>query len=652
MCGIAGITYSALNDKEQTISAVARMMDVQKHRGPDDSGLYAGDRVVLGHRRLAVIDLSQSGRQPISNENGTVWVVFNGEIYNYRELRNELVNCGHVFKSRSDSEVLVHGFEEWGIDELLRRLIGMFAFAICQVISAPKNGSVVKNCVQNSNSDFTIILARDRLGKKPIYYGWKGEQLIFASEVRALMASGFLSNKISHTAIDAFLMFGSMPSTSTMIQGIQALDAGHYMVVKNGTSTLHRYWNLPFQNTPYPDHGDLLKEFQQLLEDSISLRLVSDVSLGVFLSGGIDSSAIVALMSKVSEKRIKTFSLSFKESKYDEGNLAKLVASRFQTQHHDFKVSPIEVLKELPRFFDSMDQPTIDGLNTYLISQVTRDAGTIVALSGVGGDELFGGYPSFRLAPRLLQLSRLAHDFPLIRKIMNAVLPQYLTKGKTEKLRALLEEQPSLEAAYLSVRGLFLRKELSYNDTSQSPMKIPNEISTSLNYLRNLVNSCAESHSFNKISCLEIRSYLQNQLLRDTDVMGMAHALEIRAPFLDHRVVEFMAQVPVSLKTGKLPKAFLLRAIDGNLPNESFKNPKRGFALPFDMWFKHEWKNYIKITLLENSLEIDNLNWQPAHTWQQFLNGKIHWSRIWAIIVLTEWLKRFSCQDTTLANKF
>jgi asparagine synthase (glutamine-hydrolysing) len=235
---------------------------------------------------------------------------------------------------------------------------------------------------------------------------------------------------------------------------------------------------------------------------------------------------------------------------------------------------------------------------------------------------------------------------------MNAVLPQYLTKGKTEKLRALLEEQPSLEAAYLSVRGLFLRKELSYNDTSQSPMKIPNEISTSLNYLRNLVNSCAESHSFNKISCLEIRSYLQNQLLRDTDVMGMAHALEIRAPFLDHRVVEFMAQVPVSLKTGKLPKAFLLRAIDGNLPNESFKNPKRGFALPFDMWFKHEWKNYIKITLLENSLEIDNLNWQPAHTWQQFLNGKIHWSRIWAIIVLTEWLKRFSCQDTTLANKF
>lgn len=651
MCGIAGIANTFPTRQERPIAAVKRMMDRQTHRGPDDSGLYSDDHVVLGHRRLSIIDLSPAGRQPISNEDGTVWVVHNGEIYNYSELREDLINRGHVFRSQSDSEVLVHGFEEWGIEELLRRLIGMFAFAIYWASSKVNKQDLNKATLEGQAPDFQIILARDRLGQKPLYYAWHDRQLIFSSEVRAMMASGLLQNEINPSAVESFLMFGSVPTPFTMIKGVEALDAGHYLVVENGTSTLHKYWNLSFEPGAYVDEEDVREELQRKFEDSVRLRLVSDVPLGVFLSGGIDSGAIVATMRRVTSQNINSFSLTFAESKYDEGDLAKQVAKKFQTQHFAFKTGAREVFDELPKFFDSMDQPTIDGLNTYFVSKVTREAGTIVALSGVGGDELFGGYPSFQLAPRLYRYSRVGHSFPFIKQIVNFFLAQYLPARKLHKLRILMADQPSIEAAYLAVRGIFLREEMSNEVRKVTGEKIP-RVFAALEYLKGLSKCCGEAELFNKVSCLEIRSYLHNQLLRDTDMMGMAHALEIRVPFLDHRLVEFMAQVPVIMKAGQSPKSLLLKTVAANLPQEIFKHSKMGFTLPFDSWFRSDWKDHIQQCIIADPLQIQGLQWDPLHLWNRFLDGKLHWSRIWAVVVLKEWLKRNKVPESMSAGKF
>lgn len=645
MCGIAGIAYSTPTRQKRAIGAVKRMMDIQTHRGPDDSGLYSDDYVVLGHRRLAVIDLSSLGRQPISNENGTVWVVYNGEIYNYRELREDLVKCGHVFKSRSDSEVLVHGFEEWGIEELLRKLIGMFAFAIYQSYSKGRKSVLDRPSLKSQNDGFRLILARDRLGKKPLYYAWQDDQLIFASEVRAMKASGLLPNKLNGLAIEGYLAFGSVPSPLTMFEQVEALDSGCYMIVENGKSTLYRYWKPSFVPDSNLKKKDILDQLQQLLEDSVRLRLVSDVPVGVFLSGGIDSTSIVALMHKVSRNPIHTFSLTFQESEYDEADIAERVARRFQTTHLAYKTGPREVLEELPKFFDSMDQPTIDGLNTYLVSKVTREAGTIVALSGVGGDELFGGYPSFRRVPQLYRLARLVHTFPWIGQMAASALSQCSSKWKMNKLGVLLDGQPSLESAYLAMRGLFLGGELASGTPATGPRNM-NVHFSSLEYLKNLSQECENSDSFNKVSWLEMRSYLHNQLLRDTDVMGMAHALEIRVPFLDHRLVELIAKIPPAIKMGQPPKSLLLQAVGQKIPHEVWEHPKMGFTLPFDSWFRTSWKPMIEEKLTSDTFSIDGLSENSNVLWKRYLDGSLHWSRIWAVIVLKEWLARQACPES------
>ncbi len=639
MCGIAGLLKCNEPTTPEDVAAVQRMVDAQVHRGPDDQGIAAlpppclpphGSRpsIVLGHRRLSIIDLSEAGRQPMPNEDGTVWVTYNGEIYNFHELHKELIDRGHRFISRTDTEALVHGYEEWGIHGLLGRLRGMFAFGIWDEH---------KQC---------LCVARDRLGKKPAYYLWDGRQFLFASEIKALLASGLVERRLNPAAVVAYFALGSVPAPLTMIAGVEALPPGGYLMVQNGTLDLKRYWHLSFDEDPSLTEAECIDRLRTVLQEAVRLRLVSDVPVGAFLSGGIDSSAIVALMREATGGTIRTFSMVFREQEFNEGAFAKVVAQRFGTEHTQYEVTSGEVLKELPRIIWAMDQPTIDGVNTYFVSKATREAGTIVALSGLGGDELFGGYPSFQLVPRLYHASKVAHAMPGCRWALERILPLIGHNGRTHKLRALFRSPPSPEMAYLAVRGLFLDEELKAILNTDLLDETLGQFMP-LRYLEELRASDNASGCRNMVSLLELRTYMHNQLLRDTDVMSMAHSLEVRTPFLDHRLVEVVANVPAKHKFTAKPKGLLLKALGDELPHEVTERPKGTFTFPFERWLTAEWRE-----MTEENLRLMTYPDMFNHThlmslWVRFLRGQIHWSRIWAVVVLVLWLHSYACSWTS-----
>lgn len=633
MCGIAGIVKLNGPVTPEDIAAVQWMMDAQAHRGPDDDGLYQDSRVVLGHRRLAIIDLSEAGRQPMSNEDGTVRVSYNGEIYNFQELREELLSRGHRFHSQTDTEVLVHGYEEWGIERLLSRLRGMFAFAL-----------------YDSRSPIPrLFLARDRLGKKPLYYTCQNGGLLFASELKAILASSLIERCLNPAAVMAYLTLGSVPAPLTMIEGVEALPPGCFLTFQDGKLDLKPYWQLAFEEDPSLTEAEALEQLRSLLQEAVRLRLVADVPVGAFLSGGIDSSTVVALMREATGGTIRTFSIVFREEAFNEGSFAKRVARKFETEHTEYVVTPEEVLKELPRIIEAMDQPTIDGVNTYFVSKITRQSGTIVALSGIGGDELFGGYSSFRLVPWLYRLSQVAHTLPGVTWALDRTVGLLGKNGRAHKLRTLFRYAPCPEAAYLTVRGLFLDRLL---DVLVHPDLLEQALQewTPLAYLRGITcdHNCGSLR--NTVSLLELRAYMHNQLLRDTDVMSMAHSLEVRTPFLDHRLVEFLARVPSSYKFAGRPKRLLLEALSERLPKEVTDRPKGTFTFPFERWFRENsaWKAMLEETLLMPLEGV--LNPQAGRfLWDRFLEGQVHWSRVWALAVLALWMEHSIGRHRTLA---
>ena len=379
MCGIAGILKLNGPTTPGDTTAVQRMVDAQVHRGPDDSGIYRDRQVVLGHRRLSIIDLSPAGRQPMTNEDGTVWITYNGEIYNYRELRDELIAAGYCFTSRTDTEVIIHGYEKWGIEGLLERLRGMFAFALYDARSS------------------RLMLARDRLGIKPRYY-WAsadGEVVAFASEVKALLRSGLVPNETDREALIGFLLFGSVPSPLTTVKGIRCLPPGHYQAVDHRGSALQRYWDVEYASGDEPTRNaaTIAADVHARLEDSVARHLVSDVPLGIFLSGGVDSAA---LASRAERSTLRTLTVVFEEKDFSEAEQARQIAEQFHTEHREVLVTGADFMRELPGIFAAMDQPTNDGVNTYFVSKAAREAGLTVVLSGLGGDEVFWGYRHYR----------------------------------------------------------------------------------------------------------------------------------------------------------------------------------------------------------------------------------------------------------------
>lgn len=569
MCGIAGY-FLEVSDEE---SILKRQLELLAHRGPDSFGVHRGSSAIIGQTRLAVIDLV-TGDPPISNEDGSIGVAFNGEIYNFADLREELVERGHRFRSQGDTEVIAHLAEELEPEDLARRLDGMFAFAIWD------------------DRARRLVLARDRLGKKPLYYWWDGPgRLVFASEIKAVRVHPEVKSDIDESAIPALLTFGYVPTPGTFFSGIRSLPPGSVLQMREGGEPeISSYWSPDEVGEPSGAGGGTLaevgREVQDLLSAAVSKRLIADVPIGAFLSGGVDSSAVVALMSRLSTGPIKTFTIGFEDSEgFDERNWASEIAHLFHTDHTEFVVQPdaVELIEELVWHHD---QPFGDSsaIPTYLLSRLTREHVT-VALSGDGGDELFGGYerfpaalavPRYRSIPRLLRrpAARLLHK-----------LPAGAMRGRIGSLQRFMRAaEAGLPDAYLQW--------LSYSSGAQRGSLISKNNDGAWNSYVDLWNLSTGS-TLDRLLRFNLKTYLLDDLLPKADRMSMAHGLEVRSPFLDRDLVDRALTIPDHMKVrGFSRKRVLKEALRGVLPRRVLDRRKRGFGVPVDRWFREDLKTY------------------------------------------------------------
>ncbi|MGH9769392.1 MAG: asparagine synthase (glutamine-hydrolyzing), partial [Blastocatellia bacterium] len=486
-----------------------------------------------------------------------------------------------------------------------------------------------------------LTLVRDRLGIKPLYYYHEGETFIFASEIRALLATGFAPRKISPSALDSYLSCGSVEQPLTIIENVHAVLPGHILTFKDGRVQTEAYWELRTgsQNKVQAER-DLIEGIGALLADSVKLRLVSDVPVGVFLSGGIDSSSVVALARRATNKEIKSFSVCFKEQDFSEAAYAEKVARRYNTDHHSILVTEDEILSRLPGALRAMDQPSIDGVNTFIVSQAAADAGLKVALSGVGGDEVFAGYSFFRSIARDEQLRNQVKAAPQgLRRVAAAAIHAVAMSNRATKLSALLRDDHLNEHSVKLHRRLFTagqRRTLLLSDGCASP---PLE-----QWNGRQMSNCAAADPVNQASALELGGYLSNTLLRDTDSMSMAHGLEVRVPLIDHKVVERMLAVPGGLKLRRNePKWMLVDAVAG-LPREIIGRPKRGFELPFKNWLAGPMRDQIESALRAPQLTELLDAAAMREVWTNFLKGRLAWSRVWSFYVLGEWARLNLCE--------
>jgi asparagine synthase (glutamine-hydrolysing) len=618
MCGIAGLVDRCSRELAQAV--LSDMAASMVHRGPDDEGievLAAGDRLVgLCSRRLAIQDCSPLGHQPMRSPATGRLLAFNGELYNVDSLRAELAARGQRFRGSSDTEVVLRGFDAWGMG-CLHRFRGMFALALWD---APQQ---------------RLVLARDRLGIKPLYYrhGMRGG-LAFASELRPLLTSGVVERRISRSAMATYLGLGAVREPLTMVEGVKCLPAGYVATWEDGTLRLERYWSLAdaFERTLSQPREAAVAALRETLEEAVRLHLVSDVPLGVFLSGGIDSSALVALVSRVAKEPPRTVSVVFPQQRFSEERYATLVSRRFGTQHTSIEVDDATVLAEIPRAVDALDQPTSDGINTFVVSSFARSAGLTVALSGLGGDELFGGYDTFRIVPRLNRIRRWA-PAPAARVIGLGIARFAPHSDRNDKLeRWLRAQEPDVDA-------YSLRRELFGPGAARALMPgvdggppTPDEVA-------------ALDDQINELSRLELEVFMRNVLLRDSDVMSMAHGLEIRVPLLDHHVVEAVAAMSGHWKTSRQgPKPLLVDALADLLPHEVVHRRKMGFTFPFEEWLRGTLRDRVESVLADRDYGgqvADNLDGQVvAEVWRRFLAGETQWHRPWALYVLKAWGER------------
>ncbi|MFQ5663086.1 MAG: asparagine synthase (glutamine-hydrolyzing) [Terriglobia bacterium] len=627
MCGIVGACRPGDPNLRGALRAALAAL---RHRGPDDDGielLFAGDApnaLGLGVRRLAILDTSAAGHQPMHDPATGNWIVHNGEVYNFRELRRELEAVGHCFRSQSDTEVLLQSYAAWGL-ECVTRWRGMFATAIWD---APRR---------------RLVLVRDRLGVKPLYFHQEGSRFAFASEVRALVKGGWVAPCLNLTALDSFLSFGAVQEPLTIIAGVRALPPGHLLVWEGGRLQISSYWD-PFAGKAA--RGSTAARLPELLGEAARLRLVSDVPVGVFLSGGIDSSSVVALLSGPSPGELRTFSVVFPEDESDEAACAQRVAGEFRTAHHELALDEAELLRQLPGALAAMDQPTADGINTYLVSGAVRQAGLKVALSGLGGDELFGGYTTFRRAPRLARLESVCARLPRLGRHALARLVGALPRATDghRKLRALLHGGGAAfpDPVFL-LRALFLPDQVAELLTPDAILGL--DYSEYAARLQPLLAQARVLDPFTRVSWLELRHYLLNTLLRDTDQMSMAHSLEVRVPFLDHRLVEAVLALPGTAKAnGRVPKPLLVGSLPRALPAEIVRRPKRGFTLPFERWLRGQLRAEVEARLLQPSAPLAGVL-RPeaiAEVWRSFLARRHSWSRPWTLYVLLRWAEGFA----------
>ena len=622
MCGICGAWVhenAPLLEEEQILA----MREAMIHRGPDDGEHWISEdrRVALGSRRLAIIDLSPSGRMPIWNEDRTIAIVFNGECYNFKELRKWLIEKGHRFRSQTDTECVLHLYEESKTpEEMLGRLRGMYAFAIWDGVRQ------------------RLLLARDRLGIKPLYFSRQPKGIFFASEVRSLLASGFVSSELDPVGIQGYFALGASPLPYTPLAQVRALPAGHYLLLEDGNGVVRPYWTLQFHEDNSLREEEWLEQIQAALLDSVRRHLVADVPVGIFSSGGIDSSVLVALARHINHQCLRTYSVVFSEADYSEAEFARRLAARYETEHHEFLVSAADILTRLEKAIAALDLPSWDGMNVYLVSQMTREQGTIVALSGLGGDELFFGYPSFQWVPRLSRSSRWCSAIPGAGAVL-ALAARHASPGsRAARLPDLASGRDPRATAYYVYRGLLDQHSLR---NLLRPKFADGNNFDPIEYLAGLIQP-EPAQSGNAVSALELKGWMHYQLLRDSDAMSMAHSLELRVPFLDHELVELLARVPAALKQPRrgMPKPLLLKALPSPLPTELWNRPKRGFTLPFDTWLRKELRSTAEEALLSHNSPLRSIC-RPEilkEIWDGFLRGRVRWTRVWTAVVLMYWL--------------
>lgn len=626
------------------------MTAAMRHRGPDAEGFLIGDTrapgLALGMRRLSIIDIA-GGQQPIWNETRDVAVVFNGELYNYRALREQLTLCGHQFATQSDTEILVHAWEEWG-EDALNDLQGMFAFALLDLRERYATAPI-------------LFLARDPLGIKPLYYTQTPDGFAFASEVRTLLASGVVPKQLSQDALTSYLLFGSVSEPVTLLEGVFSLPPGHRMLLhvpeRRRTPRARPWWD-PAQSpaareTRKPrDLSSAARRLRTLLEEAVRKHLIADVPVGLFLSSGLDSGAIAALAAQA-QSGIRSFTLTFPGTSFDEAALARVVAERCKTQHTEVPMTGEAILSRVNEAVAGLDQPTMDGINTYFVSWAAKEVGLKVALSGLGGDELFAGYQTFADTPRLSRLVRLAWFVPgVLRRLTAPLVASVAGRGNTpdasRKAAAAWTHPGTLPHPYFYARALFPPGQL---ERIIEPRFRPSTINadgvtlepTWLGWLERTADEARKLEPIAGISWLEMRTYMASTLLRDTDSVSMAQSLEVRVPLLDTPVVEFAGSLPdTARRRPGAQKALLVEALGDLLPREILEQRKRTFTLPWEEWLRGPLRARLDASFADPAPALGAFL-RPGgvrSVWDDFLSGKTSWSRPWSLYVLNEWCRR------------
>ncbi len=654
MCGIAGIAH--FDGRGVDLNSLVKMTRTLTHRGPDEEGYFTNEpvdkrmleklqapfrcsantacsdgrqrkiNVGLGHRRLSIIDLA-AGQQPLSNEDGSVWITFNGEIYNFQTLKQELMGKGHVFRTNSDTETIVHAYEEWGVNAV-ERIRGMFAFVIWD---------------ENRQQ---LFMARDRMGKKPLYYCFEDKQFAFGSELKAILEAGNVNRSIDLTSLSDYFSLLYVPAPKTIFKSIKKLPAAHYAIVDRHGIQLSRYWDLSFEPDNDSSEEQIIENLLGILDESTKMRMISEVPLGAFLSGGVDSSAIVALMAGVSQDPVVTNSISFSEASYNEAAYAKQVASQFKTNHNDFHVTA-EAIPIIEKLAWHYDEPFADSsaVPTYYVSKMAREKVT-VSLSGDGGDENFAGYRRYYMDARENMVRNMIPE--LMRRPVFGFLGRLYPKAdflpQIFRGKAFLSNvaRDPADAYYFSVSAV--HDQFKPDFFNQETMKGIQGYRT-YDLFKSIYDTAPASDHLSRIQYLDIKTYLCDDILTKVDRASMAVSLEVRCPILDHVFMEYAARIPSGLKLKGLEgKHIFKKALKKYLPDEILYRKKMGFGVPILEWLRKDLNTYSRALVLEGEASRSYLNIPYLEKiWNEHQRGTRNWStQLWIIMMFNLWYQKFS----------
>jgi asparagine synthase (glutamine-hydrolysing) len=612
MCGIAGVC--GINAEESS-KMIQKMTDALIHRGPDSGDVKVYEKIALGQRRLSIIDLSSAANQPFFDVSKRYAMVFNGEIYNYESVK-QLID--YPWQTNSDTEVIMAAYLKWGSD-CLKHLNGMFAFTIWD------------------NESETLFMARDRLGVKPLYYYHDNEVLVFCSEIRAMLTTNLIKRELNIKGLGEYFCDMAVKTPHSIIKDIEQVKPGEFILFEKGKLIKNRYWQLldANQSTKYKNntYKETLLRTRTLFEEGVKSRMVADVPVGAFLSGGIDSSAIVAVMADLSKEPIHTFSIIFEDKAYDESEYARLIAEKYKTQHTELLLKPNEVLNMLDEYFSKMDTPTLDGINSYIVSKLVAQTGIKVAMSGLGGDELFAGYAGFARYKTFKKYAYISESWA-VKMLVQLCHLMFKTRTSQKLLDYFDQKKHGLETFYANSRSIFLKKEL------RSILKTK-ETAKREKWCDLADERITEYDTFSQYSIAELSNYTLEVLLKDTDQMSMAWGLEVREPFFDYHLVEYILTVKDAYKqNGKSAKSLFVESLKDLLPEEIIYRTKKGFSFPWDTWIRGELKTYCEeaIKSIAKRKMFDEV--VILKLWQNFIEQKqgIIWLHIWSLVVLEKWL--------------